>query len=47
MEQMNIFDYIEKKPDMNVVVQKAPEKPPHVPTQYEMLDAKYKLLNIK
>ena len=27
MEQMNIFDYIEKKPDASVVVQKAPEKP--------------------
>ena len=43
MEQMNIFDYIEKKPDVSVVVQKTPEKPPHVPTQYEILDAKYKL----
>lgn len=43
MEQMNIFDYIREKPDMDVVVQKAPEKAPHVPTQYEVLDAKYKL----
>lgn len=43
MEQMNIFDYVREKPDMDVVVQKAPEKPPHKPTQYEILDKKYKL----
>ena len=43
MKQMNIFDYIEKKPDMDVVVQKAPEKPLNKPTQYEILDKKYKL----
>lgn len=43
MEQMNIFDYIGKSADVSVVVQKAPEKAPHVPTQYEVLDAKYKL----
>ena len=39
MDQMNMFDYIREKPDVSAVVQKAPEKP----TQYELLDAKYKL----
>ena len=43
MEQLNIFNYIEEKPDMDVVVQKAPEKPLNKPTQYELLDKKYKL----
>lgn len=43
MEQLNIFDYIQGKPDVNVVVQKAPEKPPRALTQYEMLDKKYQL----
>ena len=43
MEQMNIFDYIEKSADVNVVVQKAPETPPRTPSKYELLDKKYGL----
>lgn len=43
MEQMNIFDYVKEKPDINVIVQKVPEKLSHVPTQYEILDRKYQL----
>lgn len=43
MEQLNIFDYIEKSADVNVVVQKAPEKPPRELTRYELLDKKYGL----
>ena len=43
MEQMNIFDYIEKSADASVVVQKAPEVKPTRSEQYELLDAKYKL----
>jgi hypothetical protein len=42
MEQMNIFDYVKQEPDVNVIVQKAPEKPPRS-EQYEILDKKYKL----
>lgn len=42
MEQMNIFDYVKQEPDVNVIVQKAPEKPSRS-EQYEMLDKKYKL----
>ena len=41
MEQLSIFDFL--KPDVNVVVQKAPEKPSRS-EQYELLDKKYGLL---
>lgn len=43
MEQLNIFDYIEGKPDTSVIVQKAPERKSRELSQYELLDKKYKL----
>jgi hypothetical protein len=32
MEQLSIFDYVKQEPDVNVIVQKAPEKPPRSDT---------------